>query len=68
MTSKLDLSKLDYSSIDLDGIDTSDYPDFCDAYISYACWKDGTELTDSELDQLNDNSSLVYDLVIERLY
>lgn len=32
-----------------------DYPDLADAYIAYAVWKDtGEELTDQELDELND--------------
>jgi hypothetical protein len=33
-----------------------DYPDFSDAYISRAFWADtGKELTEEELDELNDN-------------
>ena len=39
--------------IEIDGIDMNDYPDFCDAYISSASYK-GTDLTESQLDQLND--------------
>lgn len=42
-----------------------DYPDFTDSYINLAYWKDdGRELTDTELDRLNDEyPDYVYDLV-----
>ena len=29
-------------NLEIDGIDTTDYPDFCDAYASYAEWEDVT--------------------------
>ena len=38
----------------VDGVDSSDYPDFCDAYFCYAEFLDGTALTDLELEQLTD--------------
>lgn len=44
--------EVDYSTIEIDGIDMRDYPDFCDAYIAYAEYTDGTPLTDEELDTL----------------
>jgi hypothetical protein len=41
--------------VEIDGVDTRDYPDFCDAYFSYAVYADdGSELTDAELEQLSD--------------
>ena len=40
------------NSLEVDGVDSTDYPDFCDAYFSYGEYKDGTELTDDELEQL----------------
>lgn len=61
---------LDYSKIDdvqLDGIDTSDYPDFCDAYIFSASY-DGRDMTESELDILNDDGGYVYQKVIDQLF
>lgn len=64
------LTALDYSKIEdieVDGINTRDYPDFCDAYIASATYK-GREMTESELDRLNEDSSFVYDCVQERLY
>lgn len=61
----MDYSKLE--NIELDDIHTWDYPDFCDAYISYAEY-DGKELTEKELDKLNEDYTFVYELVMERLY
>ena len=55
--------------IEVEGIDTSDFPDFCDAFISSAAvetW-DGEyrELTDGELDWIN---SECLDFVHEEVY
>lgn len=61
---------LDYAKItdvEVDGIDTRDYPDFCDAFISSATYQ-GREMTDEELDILNDDSGFVYEQVEMRLY
>lgn len=52
----------------VDGIDSNDYPHFCDAFISYAEHEDGTELTEEELELINEDTGLVYDLVMESLY
>jgi len=46
--------KVRYSSIEVDGVDSGDYPDFADAFISYAEYEDGTELTYDELDAFYD--------------
>lgn len=62
--------KLDYTKIEdveVDGIDTNDYPDFCDAYIASATYK-GREMTDEELDTLNEDNSYVYDKVTDNIY
>lgn len=41
-------------SAEVENVDPRDYPDFCDAYFSYAVWEDTKEeLTDEELMQLN---------------
>ena len=45
-------------NIEFDGIDYSDYPDFCDAFICSADI-DGREMTDDELDELNNNREFV---------
>jgi len=41
--------------LEVDGVDGRDYPDFADAYFSYGCYEDGTELTDDELNELTDS-------------
>ena len=61
----LDYAKI--SDVEVDGIDTADYPDFCDAFISYAEY-DGRAMTDTELDTLNDDSDFVYGAVQTHLY
>jgi len=45
-------------NIEFDGIDYSDYPDFCDAFICSADI-DGREMTDDELDELNNDREFV---------
>jgi len=44
--------KVDSTSVEVEDIDTTDAPDFSDAYISYAEFEDGTPLTEEELEQL----------------
>ena len=46
--------KVEINTIEIEGIDTSDYPDFVDSFAAYAEWTNGKELTDSELDDFND--------------
>jgi hypothetical protein len=61
----MDLTKI--SNIQFDGIDHSDYPDFCDAYIVSAEYE-GREMTDEELDELNENRDFVYEQLWEHLH
>jgi hypothetical protein len=61
---------LDYSLIDnveIDGVDTADYPDFCDAYIVSADY-DGREMTDDEIELLNDDGDFVLQQVYEYIF
>ena len=51
--------------MEVDGVDSRDYPDFADAYFSYACYEDGTELTDEELDKLAEQNA---DVLWEKAY
>jgi hypothetical protein len=61
---------LDYNLIDdleFGGIDYSDYPDFCDAYISSATYGD-RDMTDAELDELNEDRDYVYDKLMDHIF
>lgn len=49
-----DINKLE--DVEINDIDMNDYPDFCDAFISYATYE-GRELTDEELDWIQENYS-----------
>jgi hypothetical protein len=61
--------EIDMRSLEVDGVDSRDYPDFSDAYISYALFIDGSELSDEEMDQLNDeHGDLVHDLAYDSLH
>jgi hypothetical protein len=64
-TLELDYSKI--SDIEVDGIDMSDYPDFCDAFITSASYGD-RDMTEEELDVLNNDGQSVYDAVQKYLY
>ena len=58
--------KVNINSISMDGVDSRDYPDFCDAFIDYAEYEDGTELNEDELEDFqNENPELVYELAFE---
>jgi len=63
--SKIDTSQVE--DIEIDGINPRDYPDFCDAFILEATYK-GREMTDEELEALNEDSDFVHDKVMESLY
>ena len=51
--------------MEVDGVDATDYPDFSDAYFTYACYEDGTPLTDDELIELADKNG---DVLFEKAY
>ena len=51
--------------MEVDGVDSKDYPDFADAHFSYACYEDGTALTDEELDKLAEQNA---DVLWEKAY
>ena len=54
---------------EVSSIDYKDYPDFCDAYISYAENENGDILTEDELTELNDNhKDYVYELIISYIF
>jgi len=61
----LDYSKI--SNIELEDISMRDYPDFSDAYISYADY-DGVPMTSEQLDELNNDGDFVYDAIMDKLF
>lgn len=55
---------VDIKSIKIEGIDTKDFPDFTDAYISYAEYDNGIKLTDEELEKYQEeNQDIVNELI-----
>ena len=54
-------------NIEIDGIDTNDYPDFCDAFIVSADYE-GVNMTDAQIDPLNEDYSFVHDCVYTQLF
>ncbi len=61
---------LDYSliaDVEVEDIDMRDAPDFVDAFISSASYN-GREMTDAELDVLNEDQDYVYQAVQAKLY
>jgi len=61
----MDTTKID--NVEFDNIDYTDYPDFCDAYISSADYN-GLEMTEEQLNELNDNVDLVYELLTDYIH
>ena len=62
---KLDYGKI--SNVFVGGIDMEDFPDFCDAYIESADY-DNREMTDEELDILNEDGSFISEHAHSQLY
>jgi len=60
--------EVDVDSLVVDGIDPKDAPDYCDAYFSEGCFKDGTEMSDDELWMLGEDGDLLYDHIIGTIY
>jgi len=54
-------------NIEVDGIYTNDYPDFTDAFISSADYN-GVEMTDEQLEALNEDYGFVHDCVYNQLF
>lgn len=60
---------LDADSFVVESIYEKDYPDFSDAYVSYAEFKGGIPLTDEEMDILHwECSELIYEAVLDEVY
>ena len=60
---------VNWCSLEVEGVDTRDYPDFCDCWISYGEWADGTPLTESELEDIPEEySDLAYEVAIDSIF
>jgi hypothetical protein len=63
----MELNKSKISNVKFDGIDYEDAPDFCDAYIVSAEY-DGEEMTDEQIDLLNEDIDYVYEILMNIIY
>jgi hypothetical protein len=55
---------VDTGSLEIDGVDGRDAPDFSDAYFSAGEFKDGTKMSDDELNELaNEHPDLLYEKI-----
>lgn len=61
----LDLKKI--QDVEVTNIVFSDYPDFVDAYIKSASY-DGVELTESQLEWLNNQYDFLYQAILNQIY
>jgi hypothetical protein len=57
------------NTLEVDGVDTRDYPDFCDAYLSYAEFTNGTPLNEEELIEFQEEyPEIVDELIYDSLF
>ena len=62
----IDNKQVDLNSINIEDVHSWDYPEFCDAFVSYAKFTDGTELKFNQLDIITDDyPELVNDLALQ---
>ena len=60
---------VDQNSLEVDGVDTRDYPDFCDAYLDYGEFIDGTPLNEEELVEFQEEyPEIVDELIYDSLF
>jgi hypothetical protein len=66
--SKVFIAGREVVDIEVDGVDTSDYPDFSDAFFYNAVWADtGENLDDDDLATLQEQESdLLYEMAMEK--
>jgi hypothetical protein len=55
------------SDVEFDGVYRDDHPDYSDAYILQAKY-DGVEMTEEQLELLNEDTQYVYETLWERLH
>lgn len=47
------MKEIDWDTIEIDGVDLNDAPDFSDAYFAFGKFKDGTNISEQELEELS---------------
>ena len=53
---------------EIEDVKSSDYPDFCDAFISYAEDENGKEMTEQQIEEWTENNEEeFYEMVLESL-
>ena len=62
---KFEFNKI--TNVVLEGLHHWDSPDYCDAFIDSADY-DGREMTDEQLDNLNEDYELIHELVWDNLH
>ena len=61
--------QVDTSTIEIDGIYTDDHPDYCDAYVTKACFIDGKSLDEDELMEFEESYPEIIDqMAFESLF
>ena len=56
------------TNYELEDVKSWDYPDFCDAFISYAEDEKGNEMTEEQIDEwVENNEKEFYEIVLESL-
>tara|TARA_B100000768_G_scaffold97626_1_gene91056 strand:- start:3819 stop:4025 length:207 start_codon:yes stop_codon:yes gene_type:complete len=64
------MKSVNIGSVEMECIDMNDYPDFCDAYISFAEYEDGEILSDAELEDLQsdiENNGDIWEIINNQL-
>jgi hypothetical protein len=62
------MKEVDFKSLQVENINYSDYPDFCDAFISGGCFVDGEPLDDVTIEKLNQDNDAIYEAVQRYIY
>jgi len=60
--------KMKLTDYEIEDVYSWDYPDFCDAYISYAEDENGKEMTEQQIEEWTENNEEeFYEMVLESL-
>ena len=60
--------KMKLTDYEIEDVKSWDYPDFCDAFISYAEDENGNEMTEQQIEEWTENNEEeFYEMVLESL-